>query len=103
MTVLLSVTFLAVLVLLGYGLAHAWRHVLHDPEPLPLYDMVRQQGLTPLEAQDVIGVEAIAFAARRCAFCGSGPECRRRVAAGQPAPAHCPNAGLFAGLTRPRA
>jgi hypothetical protein len=101
MTVLLSVTFLAVIVLVGYGLAHAWRHVLRDKGALPLYGMLRQQGLTPVEAGDELGVEALAYAARRCAFCDQGAECRQRVAAGQAAPADCPNTGLFAQLSRP--
>jgi hypothetical protein len=101
MTVLLSVTLLAVIVLIGYGLANAWRHALRDNAPLPLYGMLRHQGLTPVEAGDELGVEALAYAARRCAFCGSGAECRQRVAAGQAAPADCPNAALFERLSRP--
>lgn len=101
MTVLLWLTFLAVIVLIGYGLANAWRHVLHDNAALPLHGMLRNQGITPFEAGDVLGVEALANAARRCTFCGYGAECRQRVAAGEPAPADCPNTGLFARLSRP--
>lgn len=101
MTVLLWLTFLAVIVLLGYGLANAWRHVLHDKAALPLYGMLRHRGLTLVEAGHAVGVEALAYAARRCAFCGSGADCRRRVAAGEPVPADCPNTGLFARLSRP--
>ena len=101
MTVLLLVTFLAVIVLLGYGLANAWRHVLSDKAALPLYGMLRHRGLTPVEAGDEVGVEALAYAARRCAFCGSGADCRQRVAAGESAPTDCPNTGLFARLSRP--
>lgn len=101
MTVLLWLTFLAVIVLLGYGLAHAWRHVLHDKAALPLYGMLRHQGLTPIEAGDEVGVEALAYAARRCALCGSGAGCRQRLAVGEPAPTDCPNTGLFARLSRP--
>ena len=101
MTVLLWLTFLAVIVLLGYGLANAWRHVLHDKAALPLYGMLKHRGLTLVEAGDQVGVDALAHAARRCAFCGSGADCRQRVAAGEPAPADCPNAGLLARLSRP--
>jgi hypothetical protein len=101
MTGLLSVTFLAVIVLIGYGLANAWRHALRDKAPLPLYGMLRHRGLTPVEAGDELGVEALAYAARRCALCNQGAECRQRVAAGQAAPADCPNSALFARLSRP--
>lgn len=103
MTVFLAVTFLAVIVLIGYGLANAWRHALRDNAPLPLYGMLKHEGFTAREAGDELGVEALAYAARRCAFCGYGAECRQRVAAGQAAPADCPNAALFAALTPPRA
>ena len=101
MTALLWVTFLAAIVLAGYGLANAWRHVLRDKAALPLYGMLRHQGLTPVEAGDELGVEALAYAARRCAFCDQGAECRQRVAVGEPAPADCPNTSLFARLSRP--
>lgn len=103
MTVLLSLAFLAIVILIAYGLAHAWRHVLHDKAALPLYGMLRHQGLTLVEAGDEVGVEALAYAARRCAFCGAGADCRQRVAAGEPAPADCPNASLLARLSRPAA
>lgn len=101
MTVLFSVTFLAMIVLIGYGLAQAWRHVLHDKGGLPLHGMLRHQGLTLVEAGDEVGVEALAYAARRCALCGAGADCRQRVAAGEAAPAACPNTSLFARLSRP--
>ena len=101
MTVLLLVTFLAVIVLLGYGLANAWRHVLHDKAALPLYGMLKHRGLTLVEAGDQVGVDALAYAARRCAFCAAGVDCRQRIAAGEPTPADCPNSGLFARLSRP--
>jgi hypothetical protein len=103
MTVLLSVTFLALIVLVGYGLANAWQHVMRDKAPLPLYGMLRHEGFTAREAGDELGVEALAHAARRCAFCNQGAECRQRVAAGQGAPAGCPNTALFARLSRPAA
>jgi hypothetical protein len=103
MTVLLSVTFLAVIVLVGYGLANAWRHVMRNNAPLPLYGMLRHEGFTAREAGNELGVEALAYAARRCALCGYGAECRQRLAACQAAPADCPNAVLFTRLTRSRA
>ena len=101
MTVLLSLTFLAIVILLGYGLADAWRHVLRDKAALPLYGMLKHRGLTLVEAGDQVGVDTLAHAARRCAFCAAGAGCRQRIAADEPAPADCPNSGLFARLSRP--
>lgn len=103
MTAILVLSFLAVSVLLGYALASAWRRALRDPAPLPLYGMLRNQGVTPDEAGDAAGLVALAYAARRCTFCASGADCRRRVAAGTPPPAHCPNSAMFARFTRPSA
>lgn len=101
MTVILAISFLAVLLLLGTALASAWRNASHADAPLPLYGMLRLQGLSPGEADGSASVEALAYAARRCVFCASGADCRQRLAAGTPPPAHCPNAGFFARLTRP--
>lgn len=93
----------AVLAFAAYSLVSAWRKVMRDKAPLPLFGMLRQMGLTAPEAGDQLGVEAVAHAARRCALCGSGDECQQRVAAGTPPPAGCPNVEVFAGLRRPQA
>jgi D-arabinose 1-dehydrogenase-like Zn-dependent alcohol dehydrogenase len=93
---------LAAIALVACGLVAAWRHLMRDRGPLPLFGMLRQKGVTAFEAGDELGAEALANAARRCAYCGSGDECRQRVAAGTPPPADCPNAALFAGLARPQ-
>lgn len=103
MTAILVLGYLAVLALLGYALARAWRQAMRQAAPLPLYGMLRSQGLTLGEAGDSAGVEALAQAARRCAFCGSGAECRRRIAERSPPPAHCHNGALFSRISRPRA
>ena len=102
-TILLLGVLAAAIALAAFGLAAAWRRVMRDRAPLPLYAMLTQHGLSADEVGDALGVEALAFAVRRCAFCGSGEQCRQRLAAGAPAPADCPNAELFGGLTRPRA
>lgn len=101
MTTILVLSYLAVLVLVGTALARAWRQAVHQATPLPLYGMLRNQGLSPGEAHEAAGLETLAYAARRCAFCASGADCRRRVAAGTPPPAHCPNGAMFERLTRP--
>jgi hypothetical protein len=100
----LAVAMLAlVTVLLGYGLAAAWRRALRADAPLPFYGALRREGLSPGEAREAAGVEALAVAARRCALCASGALCRARLAAGGPAVRACPNVGLFVELRRPRA
>jgi hypothetical protein len=101
-TNVLAAVVLATVAGLAYVLALAWQHVLGDTGPLPLYDMIRRHGLTAGEATDELGLQRLAYAARRCAFCSDGGQCQRRMAAGEPAPAGCPNLGLFAYLTRPR-
>jgi uncharacterized protein YjeT (DUF2065 family) len=103
MTAILVLSYLAVLALLAYALARAWRQAVRQAAPLPLNGMLRSQGLTLGEAGNSAGIEALAHAARRCAFCGSGAECRRRIAERSPSPAHCPNGALFARLARPSA
>jgi hypothetical protein len=95
--VLLFAPLAAVAALLGYALFDAWRRVLRDSAPLPLFDILRREGLSPGEAQDALGAEALAYATRRCTLCAAGGDCSARLAAGD-----CPNAGLFAELRQPR-
>jgi hypothetical protein len=95
--------YLVVLALVGSALASAWWRAMHEATPLPLHGVLRNQGFAPGEASDAAGLVALAYAARRCAFCASGTDCRRRVAAGTPPPAHCPNSAMFARFTRPSA
>ena len=95
--VLIFAPLAAVAALVGYGLCDAWRRVLRETTPLPLFDLLRREGLSPGEAQDALGAEALAYAARRCTLCVTGAECSARLAAGD-----CPNASLFAELRRPR-
>ena len=84
-------------VVVGYALVHTWRHMMRDDTPLPIYGMLKRQGTA---ASDVL---EIAQAARRCAFCDLGEECRHHLQTGAPLPAACPNARLFARVSRPAA
>jgi hypothetical protein len=101
MTAILVLSYVAVLALVGTALARAWRQAVRADAPLPLYGMLRNQGLSPGEVDDAAGFGTLAYAARRCAFCASCSDCRRRVAARTPPPAHCPNGAMFERLTRP--
>ncbi len=100
---LVAVVAVVALAVFAYGLVAAWRKVMRDGAPLPLHGMLRQKGVTSAEAGEQLGEESLANAARRCALCSSNEECQQRLAAGEPQPADCPNAAMFAGLTRPRA
>jgi hypothetical protein len=95
--VLLFVPLAAVAALLGYGLYDAWRRVLRNSTPLPMFGILSREGLSPGEAQEQLGAEALAYATRRCTLCATGGDCSARLAAGD-----CPNAGLFAELRQPR-
>lgn len=103
LTVLIAVVLLAAVAAVAFGLASAWQHVLADTQPVPLYGMLKHQGLSLGEAGEALGVQRLAYAVRRCVNCTYGAQCQQRVAAGEPAPSYCPNAGLFAGLGQPRA
>jgi hypothetical protein len=95
--VLLFVPLAAVAALLGYGLYDAWRRVLRNSTPLPMFGILSREGLSPGEAQEQLGAEALAYATRRCTLCATGGDCSARLAAGD-----CPNAGLFAQLRQSR-
>src|SRR3970040_1295422 len=95
--VLIFAPLAGVAALLGYGLFDAWRRMFRDSTPLPLFDLLRREGLSPGEAQEQLGAEALAYATRRCTLCATGGDCSARLAAGD-----CPNAGLFAELRQPR-
>lgn len=100
----LAIAMLAlVTMLLGYGLAAAWRRALRADAPLPFFGALRREGLSPGEAREAAGVETLALAVRRCALCGSGALCRAHLAAAGQAVRDCPNAGLFVELRQPRA
>jgi hypothetical protein len=95
--VLIFAPLAAVAALLGYALFDAWRRVLRDSTPLPMFGILSREGLSPGEAQEQLGAEALAYATRRCTLCATGGDCNARLAAGD-----CPNAGLFAELRQPR-
>jgi len=92
----------AIAALLAYGLADAWRYAFRKAPP-PLLGMLRQGGVSPGEAQEVLGRNGLTDATRRCALCASGSWCAELVKAGMAAPIDCPNASLFAELRLPRA
>lgn len=101
--IVFAITLAAVPVLLGYGLAAAWRRALRDTAPLPLFGRLRLEGVSPGEARETVGVRPLAYAVRSCARCPSRPGCNARIAADRPPAGYCPNARLLAELRLPRA
>lgn len=88
--------FVFIVAVLVLGIVIAWRRVMRSGGPLPMFGMLSRLGITPQRVEESVGLETMAHAVRRCAMCDSRPECEQRVAAGMPAPEHCPNAGVFA-------
>jgi hypothetical protein len=90
----LSAAWLALGVLLAYGVLDAWRRV----EPLPFFQMLERHGLSVTQAEEVAGGEAVATAVRRCALCSDRKACARVLAVdwlGRQPPACGPNAEFF--------
>jgi len=82
---------------LAFGLVTAWRRVMHDDGPLPLFGMIKRRVLTPEGLKCVANAAILAPAVRRCACCGSKEQCRAWLATGRRGgyPAYCPNGALF--------
>jgi hypothetical protein len=81
-----------------FALAKAWQKVARKAGSPPLLDLLAacEAGREPSSA------EAMAVALRRCTFCSAGEQCQRKLAAGQPIPDYCPNAGFLASLGKLR-
>ena len=47
--------------------------------PLPLFNPLRGEGLSPGEARHALGAQALAYAARRCMLCATGADCSARL------------------------
>jgi len=81
--------------LLAYWMRRLWRNAMQRSEPPPLLTL-----LGP--AQERLNPETTAVALRRCTFCSAGALCQQKLAAGEPIPDYCPNAGLLASLGKLR-
>lgn len=93
----LGVASLLLAAALVFGLVTAFRRVMHDDGPLPLFDMIKRRPLSPEGHECVANAGFLAPAVRRCAFCGSKEQCRAWLASARQEdyPTFCPNAGLF--------
>lgn len=79
-----------------FGIALAWREVQREAAGLPVWRFLRRPGAAPafLDGPRVRNAEI------RCVLCGFQRQCRRRLAAGEPAPDECPNRALLPADTR---
>lgn len=71
------------------GLLPAWRRLMAGAKDLPVWGFLGRRGVR-LERFSALR------AVLRCEVCDSKPQCRRLLAECAQAPAHCPNAELFA-------
>ena len=86
--IILGVVWLAIAALLVWGVVDALRRLLRNDTPLPLFGMLERQGLTLAQAEQVVGINELSHAVRRCALCAVRSECGRRAA-------FCPNGSLL--------
>ena len=96
--VTVAAAWLAILVMLAWGVAASWRRVLSDQDPLPFFGMLQRRGLV-LERLER-SPEPLYAAVRRCTMCREKARCRdwleRRVG-GPPA---CPNEAFLEAAAR---
>ncbi len=85
---IMIVAWVAIAVMLVWGLAAGTRKVLSSPAPLPFFRMLERQGLTLAQVEEVVGISGLSRAVRRCALCAGSSDCGRRAIA-------CPNEPLF--------
>lgn len=79
---------LAIAGLLVWGVSVGLRRVLGNDRRLPFFDMLERQGLTLAQAEEVVGINELSRAVRRCAHCAARSDCGGRAA-------FCPNGSLL--------
>lgn len=94
---MMTVAWLAIAVMLLWGLADGVRKVLSSPEPLPFFRMLKRQGLTLTQVEEVVGFNGLSRAVRRCAHCSERKACETGLFGGWLGrrPVDCPNEALF--------
>ena len=79
-----GVAALAIAGIFFWSVMAGMRKGLHDDVPLPMFAMLERQGLTLRQVEEAVGLNELALAARRCAFCSSRADCTAD-------PVWCPN------------
>ena len=95
---LIVIAIVAVLGAVLLVIAVRWRRMVAESPGLPLWGVLRLEGIARRDAADVASAKTVNQAELACSVCGSRAECRARHAAGGDAtpPASCPNAPLYA-------
>jgi hypothetical protein len=89
--VAVTVAWLAIAAILLWSVVASLRRFLKDDGPLPLFALLERHGLTMRQAEESVGMNELAQAARRCALCSSRPNCSAD-------PVWCPNEPLLRRL-----
>ena len=77
-----------------WGVAESLRRAMAGEGTLPWFDRLASRGLTPVQAEQAVGVEQLARAVRRRVLC------REHAACSAGRPVDCPNASTLERLTR---
>lgn len=67
--------WLAIFLMLIWGIASGVRRQLRDSGPLPFFDVLGRYGLSVAQVQEAAGVAQLAQAVRRCALCPDRQSC----------------------------
>lgn len=84
-----GVAWLAIFIMLIWGVVTGVRRQLRNPGRLPFFDVLRHYGLSVAQVQESAGVERLAHAVRRCALCSDRQSCATPA---------CPNDDLLRSL-----
>jgi len=79
-----AVAWLAVGAILLWILMQGMRKFLKDDSPLPFFELLEREGLTPRRVEEAVGIDELVRAVRRCTFCAARSKCGRH-------PVDCPN------------
>ena len=93
--VIVIVAWLAIAGMLLWSVANGLRKVLWDDSPLPFFSMLERQGLTLPQVEEVVGINELSRAVRRCVLCSERSDCGPRTVS-------CPNEPLFRRAKSPQ-
>jgi hypothetical protein len=82
------IIWLAIAAMLLWGTVAGLRTVLRNNTRLPFFGMIERRGLTLRQVEEVVGMDELARAVRRCTFCAARSSCSEH-------PVRCPNEPLL--------
>jgi ferredoxin len=81
--------WLAIFVMLVWGIVSGLRRQLRDEGPLPFFAVLERKGLSVAQVEHAAGVEQLARAVGRCSLCEERKACGTRA---------CPNDALLSRI-----